>query len=169
MHSCDKEKNAVTLSHSTQRKQAFWGEIKQISKSKKISPRKKVALKLLHYRLGYKYTISLMAGDIANFWKDIELRVYPNPFCISCQISSMSKKARSKNPVKPKASFKKVSVDIITATAPTIFTSETSFSCYLLTVDTSSKIPKLYVINSITTKQVMDKFYMFQSRFGKKE
>ena len=147
----------------------FGGGKKEISKLKKISPRKKVALKLLHYRLGYKYTISLMAGGTANFWKDIELRVYPNPFCISCQISSMSKKARSKNPVKPKAPFKRVSVDIITATAPTTFTIETSFSHYLFIVDTSSKISKLYVINRITPKQVMDKFDMFQSRFGNKE
>ena len=59
MHSCDKEKNAVTLSHSTQRKQAFWGEIKEMSKSQKILPIRKVALELFHHRLGHRSTRSL--------------------------------------------------------------------------------------------------------------
>ena len=63
----DQEKNAVTLPHIAQRKHDFLGEIKQISKSKKIAPRKKVALELLHHELGNGYTISLMSGDTANF------------------------------------------------------------------------------------------------------
>ena len=40
----DKEKNEVNLPHSAQRKHAFLGEVKQMSKSKKIEPRKKVSL-----------------------------------------------------------------------------------------------------------------------------
>ena len=40
----DKEKNAVTLPHSAQRKNAFLGEIKLRSKSNKFKPRKQVAL-----------------------------------------------------------------------------------------------------------------------------
>ena len=108
MYFGDKEKNAVTLLHSAQRKRDFLREIKQISKSKKISPRKKFALELLHHRLGHRYTRSLMAGYTANVCKDIELRIYPDPFCTSCQISSINKKARSKNPLKPKAPFKLV-------------------------------------------------------------
>ena len=40
----EKETNAVTLTHSAQRKHAFWGEIKEISKTKKLPSRKKVAL-----------------------------------------------------------------------------------------------------------------------------
>ena len=47
-----------------------------------------------------------MAGDPANFWKDIELRIDPYPFCTSCHISHMDKQARYKNPLNPKASFK---------------------------------------------------------------
>ena len=47
-----------------------------------------------------------MAGDTANVWKDIELRIYTDPFCTSCQISSMNKKDISKYPLKPKAPFK---------------------------------------------------------------
>ena len=75
-------------------------------KSNKIAPRKKVDLELLHHRLGHRYTRSLMAGDTVNFWQDIELRIYPDPFFTSCKISSMSKKASSKNLLKPKAPFK---------------------------------------------------------------
>ena len=86
----------VTLPHSAQRKHAFWGEIKQISKSKKLAPWKKVALKLLHYRVGHRSTRSLMSGDTVHFWQDIELRIYPDPFCTSCQISSMKKRPRQK-------------------------------------------------------------------------
>ena len=46
-----KEKNAVTLPHSAQRKYKFLWEIKEISKTKKIPSRKKIALELLHQRL----------------------------------------------------------------------------------------------------------------------
>ena len=52
----EKEKNAVTLPYSTQRKHAFWGEIKEIPKTKKLPSRKKVALELLHQRLGHRPT-----------------------------------------------------------------------------------------------------------------
>ena len=47
-----------------------------------------------------------MSGDNANFWKDVELKIYPEPFCTSCQIYSMKKKARSKNQLRPKEPFK---------------------------------------------------------------
>ena len=70
----------------------FGGGIKEMSKTKKLPSRKKIALEILHQRLGHRYTISLLAGDTANFWEDIELRIYPEPFCTSCQISSMNKK-----------------------------------------------------------------------------
>ena len=101
-----KGKNAVTLPHSAQRKHIFLAKIKKVSKSKKLAPRKKVALELLHHILGHRSTRSLMAGDTDNVWKDIELRIYPGPFCTACHIYSMDKKARSKNTLKPKAPFK---------------------------------------------------------------
>ena len=69
-------------------------------------PRKKVALELLHQILGHRSTRLLMAGDNTNFWKDIELVINPDPFFTSCQISSMNKKARSKDPLNLKAPFK---------------------------------------------------------------
>ena len=46
----DKEKKKVTLPHSAQRKHAFLWGIYQVSKSKKIAPRKRVNLELSHHR-----------------------------------------------------------------------------------------------------------------------
>ena len=79
----------------------------------------------------------------------------------------MNKKARSKIPLKPKAPFKWVFMDIVPSTAPKSLTSDTTFSKYLLIVDSYSKIPKLYGVYKITTEEVMEKLDMFQSRFGK--
>ena len=121
----------------------------------------------MHQRLGHRSTRSLLSGYTANVWEDIELKVDPEPFFTSCQISSMNKKASSKIPLKPKSPFKWVFVDIIPSTAPKSLTSDTTFSGYLLIVDAYSKIPKLYGMEKITKEEVMDKLYMFQSRFGK--
>ena len=57
----------------------------------------------MHHRLGHISTRSLIAGDTANVWEDAEVKIDPYPFCTSCKISSMNKKARSKLPLKPKA------------------------------------------------------------------
>ena len=84
-----------------------------MSKKNKYPARNKIALELLHKRLGHRSTRSLLAGDTDNLWEDVELRIDPDPFCTSCQISSMNKKARSKLPLKPKAPFKWVFMDII--------------------------------------------------------
>ena len=138
------KENAVTLPHSAQRKHAFIVEIKNMSKKNKFPARKKIALELLHQRLGHRSTISLLAGDTANFWEDVELRIYPEPFCTSCQISSMNIKARAKIPLNPKAPFKWGFMDIIPSTAPKSLTSDTTFSNYLLIVDAYSKITKPY-------------------------
>ena len=75
-----KEKNAVTFPHNAQWKHAFLGEIKQMSKTKKLAPRKNIALELLQQRLGKISTRSLMAGDTENVWKYVELRTHPDPF-----------------------------------------------------------------------------------------
>ena len=61
-------------------------------KEKKLPARRKIALELLHKRLGHRSTRSLLSGDTSNVWEDIELRIYPDPFCKSCQISSMKKR-----------------------------------------------------------------------------
>ena len=77
-----------------------------MSKKNKYPEINKIALEFLYQRLWRRSTRPLMAGDTANVWEDAELRIYPDPFCTSCQISSMKKKARSKLPLKPKAPFK---------------------------------------------------------------
>ena len=109
----------------------------------------------------------MLAGDTANVWEDVELRIDPDPFCTSCQISSMNEKARSKIPLKPRANSKWVFMDIIISTAPKSLTSDTTSSKCLLIVDAYSNIPKLYGMEKITTEEVMGKLDMFQSRFGK--
>ena len=47
-----------------------------------------------------------MAGNTEKIWMVIELRIDPDPFCTSCQISSMNKKATTKNPLNTKSLFK---------------------------------------------------------------
>ena len=64
-----KEDNAVTLPHCAIRKHDFSGNI--MEKSKKNPARKKIALELLHQRLGHRSTRSLIAGDSANVWEDV--------------------------------------------------------------------------------------------------
>ena len=87
-----------------------------MSKTKKLPARKKIALELLHQILGHRSNRSLLSGNTANVWEDIDPRIYLDPFCTSCQISSMNKKARSKIPLKPKAPFKWVFMDIVPST-----------------------------------------------------
>ena len=119
-------------------------------KTKKLPSRKKIDLELLHQRLGPRYTRSLLAGDTANVWEDIELRIDPDTFCTSCKKFSMKKKDMSKIPLKPKAPFMWVFMDIIPSTAPKILTSDTHFSNFLLIVDAYSRITKLYIMEKIT-------------------
>ena len=108
-----------------------------------------------------------MAGDTDNVWGYVELRIDKYHFCTPCKISSMNKKAGFKIPLKPKAPFKWVFMDIIPSTAPKSLTSDTTFAKYILIFDAYSKIPKLYGTEKITKEEVMDKLDMFQSRFGK--
>ena len=77
-----KEDNAVTLPHSALKNHAFSGNI--MEKSKKNPARKKIALELLHQRLGHRSARSLISGETANIWEDVELRIDPDPFCTSC-------------------------------------------------------------------------------------
>ena len=98
-----------------------------MSKKKKLPARKIIVLELLHQRLGHRSTRSLLAGNTANVLEDVELRIDPDPFFTYSQISSMNKKARSKIPLKPKASFKWVFMDIVPSIAPKSLTSDTTF------------------------------------------
>ena len=79
----------------------------------------------------------------------------------------MNKKARYKVPLRPKAPFKWVFIDVIPSTSPKSLTNDTNYKNYLLIVDAYSKILKLYGMANISTEEVLDKLDMFQSRFGK--
>ena len=140
--------NAVTLPHNAQRKHAFTGKIKDMSKKNKLPLIKKIDLVLLHQRLGHRSTRSLLYGDTANVWGDVEPRIDPDPFCISCQISSMNKKDRSKIPLKPKAPFKWVFMDIILSTAPKSLTTDTIF----LTTSYGTRLMRQVIFNSYVTE-----------------
>ena len=51
-----------------------------MSKKNKFPARKKISLELLHQRLGHISTRSLLDGDTANGWEDVELRIDPDLF-----------------------------------------------------------------------------------------
>ena len=138
-----------------------------MSKKNKYPARKKIALELLHQRLGQRSTRSLLAGDIANVWEDIELRIDPYPFGTSCKIYSMNKKARSKIPLKPEAPFKWGFMDIIPSTAPQSLTSDTTFSNYLVIVDAYYNIPKLMVWIISQQKKLWTNWICFSPDSGK--
>ena len=63
-----KEKNAVTLPHIAQRKYAFLGEINEMSKTRKLPARDKIALELLHQILGHRSTRSLLSVYTVYVW-----------------------------------------------------------------------------------------------------
>ena len=111
-----------------------FGENKGNVKDKEVTIQKKNALELLYQRLGHRFTRSLLSGYTDNVWEDIEIIIYPDPSCTSCQISSMNKNARSRNPLKPKAPSKWGFMDIIPSTSPNFLTSYTTISNYVLIV-----------------------------------
>ena len=123
-----------------------------MSKTKKLPSRKKTALELLHQRLGHRSNRSLLTGETDNVWEYKKLRIYPDPFCTSCQISSMNKKARSKFHSSQRHPSREFLWILFHHQHPNFFTSETIFSSYLLTFDSYSKIPKLYDMEKITTE-----------------
>ena len=79
-------------------KHAFWGKSTKCHRQRNYHPE----IKLLCNSCIKYYVTNPPDHCTANVWKDIELRIYPNPFCTSDRISSMNKKSRSKNPLKNK-------------------------------------------------------------------
>ena len=162
-----REEKCSNINTQCTKETCIYRKIQGYVKEKQTTRKKKIDLELLHQILGHIFTRSLLAGDTEKVWEYLELRINPDPFCTSCQIYSMNKKARSKIPLKPKAPFEWVFMDIVPSTAPKSLTSDKTFSNYLLIFDAYSKIPKLYGMEKITTEGVMDKLDMLQSRFGK--
>ena len=56
---------------------------------------------------------------------------------------------------------------VVPEKAPKRLRSDTTISNYLLIIDSYSKIPKIYAVETIATEEVMDKLDMFQSRSRK--
>ena len=79
----------------------------------------------------------------------------------------MNKKARTKIPLKTKALFKWVFMDIVPSTAPQNLTSDTTFSNYLLIVDAYSKITKLYGTEKSQQKKLWTNWICFNPDLGK--
>ena len=70
----------VTLPHSAHRKHAILVQIKQMSKSNKYHLEINLPWDCYTTILGNRCNISFMAGDTANIWQDIELRIDIDPF-----------------------------------------------------------------------------------------
>ena len=69
--------------------------------------------------------------------------------------------------MKPNTPFKWVFIDTIPSIYSKILTKDTTFSNLLLIVDAYYKLTKLYRMKNITTEELMDKIYTFQSKLGK--
>ena len=72
-----------------------------------------------------------------------------------------------KTPLKANIPSKRVFMEIIPSISSKSLTKGTTFSNHLLLVDDYSKILKLYVMENITTEEVIDKLDMFKAIFGK--
>ena len=75
-----RDTDALTLPHSAQRKHYFLEKIKEISKTNKLPSRNKIAIELLHQKLGHISIRSFMDGDTADVWEDIEFRIDTETF-----------------------------------------------------------------------------------------
>ena len=93
-----------------------------------------------------------MDGDTANVWQEIEIRVDTDPFCTSCQISTINKNPISKTPLNPKTPIKWVFMDIIPYIYTKILTKDTTLYNYLLILDAYSILPKIYGMEKITNE-----------------
>ena len=93
----DKEKKWDDPATKCTDESCIFGEIKKMSTTKKLPSRKKNDLELLHQRLSHRYIIIFLAGYSANIGGDTELKIDLDPFCTSCQISSIRKRLGLKN------------------------------------------------------------------------
>ena len=108
-----------------------------------------------------------MDVENANVWKDIEIRVDPDPLCTSCHISKINRNPVSKTPLNHKTHFKWEFMDIIPVISYNFLTKYSTIDNFLLIIDANSNIPKLYGMENITAEEVVDDLDMFQTRLGK--
>ena len=102
-------------------------------------------------------------------WQDIEVWIDTELFCTSCQINSTNKKVRYKNQLKPKARFKWVLWTLFQKHHQMFWQVKLHLVIIfnILVVDACSKIPKLYGVEKLLLKKVIDRLDMFQFIFVK--
>ena len=93
-----------------------------------VWPRMVWTLELLHQILGHRSTRSLLDLILQFFGKDIYIRVDPDPFFTSCQISTIHKRDISETLLKLKTPLKRLFVDTIPDISPKSLTKYTSFT-----------------------------------------
>ena len=140
---------------------------KENPKSQKQISKNKFDLELLHQILEHSYKHTLLAGYTTMFWHDIDLRIYPVPFCTSCHISTINKKFCIKDTYEAQYTFQIGVYGHHTRNNFQTFNKKTAYANYLSILDAYSSISGLYGIENSTTEEVMDKLYMFQAIFGK--
>ena len=94
-------------------KHAFQVQTKEKSKPKTTIPISRTSLELHHQRLGHRPTRSIVDGDTASIWQNIEIGLDPDHLFTSRKISTINKKPISNTPVNTKTPFKWVFTDSI--------------------------------------------------------
>ena len=140
----------------------------QIRDKRRTTPRTQVSLDLLHARLGHRSTRALLAAFAADMWRDVEVKLSPDPFCTSYnKIAIITKRNRSKVPMGAENPLVRVFMDIIPAPHKSSFDPDCDLSNYLLIDNTYSRMSRLYGLNEIHSEAVMDKIEKFVVSYGR--
>ena len=134
--------------------------------SKKIAPRRKVDLGLLHLILGNSSNRSLMEVDTADVGKILNLRYIQTPFAHHVRYLQLIKRKGQKIQWNQRHLSNGFYVHY-SRNIPKRFDRWSYFYNHLLIVYSYSKIANIYVMERITDKKVMDKLDMFLARFRK--
>ena len=116
--------------------------MKEKSISQKQISKKKASLESWNHGLWHRPTRPILSGYNANIWQDVEIKVDPDPFYTSYQISMINKKARSKIPSKSKKPSKWLFMDITPGTTSKTLTKDTTYSNYIFIVNAYFRILK---------------------------
>ena len=87
----DKKQNVVTLRHSIQRKIYIFGTNEGKFIITKANSLKESFLGVIPSEIKHRSTRLLLVGYASNVCQEIELRLDPDPYCSSCQTSTINK------------------------------------------------------------------------------
>ena len=102
-----------------------------------------MSLDLLHARLRHRSARALLAADAAEIWRDVEVKLSPNPFCTFCKIATITKRNQSKVPMGAEKPLARVFMDSFLVPHKSSFDPDFDLGHCLLIVDTYSRIPTL--------------------------